>query len=628
MPDEGIFCGSEERKPRHTLLYGKAFVTKLLREKDRVWRAILLWWGIFRGSLKYLGGYTNMKTSSIASYTIFRGALLLFSLLLACANSKEKEQGKGSDEVTLTMYVQSTAPSPLGESEIDEKIREITGYKIERRFLVADQATTSGIMLASGEYPDILNMKEDTQKFVDAGVYIPLQDLIRKNAPNIYRIFEPYWAQIKAPDGNIYTIPQGIPFNPTRKGLANNGAGIGMYIQKAVLEWAGYPQIKTVAEYFDLLKRYKEEFPTIDGEDTIGFGFPAEGWRFGYTIYSASFLNGYPNESGPLIDCVVAGKADKTNASCPGKWVPRDPFYQSQEFHDVMKIYNQAYLDGLIPKEMVVQTHEQYNAKIASGRVLGVFDQGWEINKAFDVLKKEKPDRLLVNLPITLQKDQKIYVGVATPNYGFGYGISTQAADPVAAIKYLDATISNEVITLVNWGIEGQDYLVDKEGRFYRTDEMRANASDKKYKDRHWGNVKTVQWSAQGMFDDGNAISPGTQPREFFAALSRPEKEVAKAYGLQSLAELFPPPTDRRISFSPLWTFRFDKDQYKDFLEVKADRDKLTSEYVAKLIFAERDSFDSVWREYNKKLANIKNSSIWLPTWKTRLGERIASWNQ
>ncbi len=48
MPDEGIFCGSEERKPSHTLLYGKAFVTKLLREKDRVWCEI----GIFRGSLK------------------------------------------------------------------------------------------------------------------------------------------------------------------------------------------------------------------------------------------------------------------------------------------------------------------------------------------------------------------------------------------------------------------------------------------------------------------------------------------------------------------------------------------------------------------------------------------------
>ncbi len=79
MPDEGIFCGSEERKPSHTLLYGTnvswrsigelagraqqracflSFVTKLLREKDRVWCAILLWWGIFRGALYiYIRGY-------------------------------------------------------------------------------------------------------------------------------------------------------------------------------------------------------------------------------------------------------------------------------------------------------------------------------------------------------------------------------------------------------------------------------------------------------------------------------------------------------------------------------------------------------------------------------------------
>ncbi len=32
-----------------------SFVTKLLREKDQVWRAILLWWGIFRGPLYYTG---------------------------------------------------------------------------------------------------------------------------------------------------------------------------------------------------------------------------------------------------------------------------------------------------------------------------------------------------------------------------------------------------------------------------------------------------------------------------------------------------------------------------------------------------------------------------------------------
>ncbi len=64
MPDEGIFCGSEERKPSHTLLYGKAFVTKLLREKDRVWCEI----GIFRGPLKSSSTKAWMSLHRIAGF--------------------------------------------------------------------------------------------------------------------------------------------------------------------------------------------------------------------------------------------------------------------------------------------------------------------------------------------------------------------------------------------------------------------------------------------------------------------------------------------------------------------------------------------------------------------------------
>ncbi len=85
MPDEGIFCGSEERKPSHTLLYGTnvswrsigelagraqqracflSFVTKLLREKDRVWCEI----GIFRGSLKSSSTKAWMSLHRIAGF--------------------------------------------------------------------------------------------------------------------------------------------------------------------------------------------------------------------------------------------------------------------------------------------------------------------------------------------------------------------------------------------------------------------------------------------------------------------------------------------------------------------------------------------------------------------------------
>ena len=564
---------------------------------------------VFRGS---------RQLENLAKYA----SLALLALLVACGGGKEEVKLRDGKPV-LTMYLQSTTETP-NPSEIDRRLAELSPYSIEKTFLVADQATTSGIMLASGNYADILNMREDTQKFIDAGVFIPLEDLIPEHAPNIYRLYKPYWEQIKSADGHIYTIPEILPLNP-KTVVASSGPGIGMYVQKAVLEWADYPVIKDTAEMFSLLRDYMAEYPTIDGLPTIGFAFPAEGWRFGYTLYSPPYLTGYPNESGPLVDCIVGGQIDYQSDPCTGKWQASDPFYRAESFYNVMQQYNRAYLDGLTPKETVVQTHDQYNEKIASGRVLAVFDQGWEIGGAIELLARENPDRVLYNLPITYDESIPLYSGVATPNYGAGFGISVNAADPVAAIQYLDVNISKEAILLTNWGIEGVDYEVDEEGKYYRTPEQLERGNDKSYRNEHWGS--SLLWVVQGSFDDGNAVIPGNQASVYFDSLSEGDREVASRYGVQSMAELFAPPSARRLKFSPLWTFSFDAEKDKEFNKVATERNSIVTEYAAKLIFAEEGEFEGVWEEFNQKFEEIPNTEIWLQTWQQKLEERIASWD-
>lgn len=566
----------------------------------------------------------RFRTPVPAGPAVLLPALLV--LLTACGGSS-RDADAGDLEVrdgkpVLSMYIQSstTTPNPV---TIDRELEELTGYIVEKTFLVADQATTSGIMLASGDYADILNMREDTQKFVDAGVFIPLQDLIQEHAPNISRMYEPYWNQMKARDGNVYTIPEIYPMNPERR-VASSGPGIGMYVQKAVLEWAGYPNISDTAEMFALLKDYMAEYPEINGQSTIGFAFPAEGWRFGYTIYSPAYMYGYPNESGPLVDCIVNGEVDYEITPCAGEWKVKDTFVGSESYYNVLKQYNQAYLDDLIPKETVVQTHDQYNEKIASGRVLAVFDQGWEIQGSLDLLAREDPDRVLYNLPIAYDEDFSLYGGFPTPNYGAGFGISVNAVDPVAAVRYLDKSIVKEASLLTNWGIEGEDYEVDSQGRYYRTPEQLVRANDRTYRESHWGS--SLIWVIQGIYDDGNAVVPLNQPSVYFASLSEGDREAASGYGVESMAELFPAPTPRRVQFSPLWTFTFDQDEDKEYLEVAGERDTLITEYTAKLIFAEEGEYESVWEEFNGKMDEIPNAGLWLETWQQRIDERIASW--
>ena len=60
-----------------------------------------------------------------------------------------------------------------------------------------------------------------------------------------------------------------------------------------------------------------------------------------------------------------------------------------------------------------------------------------------------------------------------------GFAVTTGCYDPYLAFSYLNSILEQDIHDLRFWGIEGEDYLVDYQGLFYRTEEMRFNwASD------------------------------------------------------------------------------------------------------------------------------------------------------
>ncbi len=123
MPDEGIFCGSEERKPSHTLLYGTnvswrsigelagraqqracflSFVTKLFRENPFVWREI----GIFRGPL--------MEERKLKRCRLIFTAIFVFVLIMSCVKrtnaASSSEDGEISGKLTFGIWDSNQAP--------------------------------------------------------------------------------------------------------------------------------------------------------------------------------------------------------------------------------------------------------------------------------------------------------------------------------------------------------------------------------------------------------------------------------------------------------------------------------------------------------------------------------------
>ena len=120
----------------------------------------------------------------------------------------------------------------------------------------------------------------------------------------------------------------------------------------------------TLERYFQLIEDYMKKYPTIDGQPTIGFEIlNCPGREWGLTN-PPQYLAGAPNNGGVIVDenNVASIFADKDIAK---------RYY---------KFLNQMNARGLIDRESSTQTLDQYLAKLATGRVLGMYDQRWAGN--------------------------------------------------------------------------------------------------------------------------------------------------------------------------------------------------------------------------------------------------------
>ena len=180
------------------------------------------------------GSTTSVQTSTSAATT-------------SATAEKDPETGlpmmaDRNDPITFDMFIRDPGQAPSKDNPVLKKITELTGVTINFEFLVGDLAQKVGVMIAGGDYPDAIF--GESPKFVDAGAAIPIEDKIL-NYPNLKRHYGPHIAKMKAGfgDGHAYTIENYGLYEFAPPVFTNGGAGF--FIQKAVVEDAGYKIPKT-----------------------------------------------------------------------------------------------------------------------------------------------------------------------------------------------------------------------------------------------------------------------------------------------------------------------------------------------------------------------------------------------
>ncbi|MEK3882230.1 extracellular solute-binding protein [Paenibacillus sp. PL2-23] len=533
--------------------------------------------------------------------TMVVSVILLFSLVAsACsgngngnpsstkAPSNSDGQSAATDKplekVTFTYFNGAGAAKDINTNEttIGKLLEDQTGVNFKIENLVGDLNTKIGTMIASNKYPDVLIPDAAIDEVLGAGAFIDLTELIEEHGPNIKRVYGPYYNQMQTEDGKIYFLPfSNVVGEFVPDPNINQGA---FWVQRRVLKEAGYPQIKTMDEYFTLVRDFVAKH---SDEDLTGFVTLTHDWRFFATSNPPMHLQGYPNDGEVIVDMNTHEAKTYSATDATKRWLSE---------------LNKLNADGLFDKASFVDNYDQYLAKLTSGKVVGFFDYGWQIGNAQNVLKDAakadpaKDDFVYFPLPVTFdgQKDQYLDPPGFVKNRGMG--ITVSAKDPVRIIQYIDNLLKEENQILKSWGIQGETYEIDDKGRFYRTAEQIQKINEPfretfgfKYYDWNW-----PQYGTNSTLSNGNALAPGLQPEVFQMSLTEADKTILGKYGVQTYSEMFSAPDVR--PWFPAWGIPKEQGSQPQIYETK--KTELVKKYFPKLVLSKPDEFESIWNDY------------------------------
>lgn len=553
-------------------------------------------------------------------------ALTLTATLVACGgNGGSPAAGtegdaasgtKGDDlkPITFTYFSEDSSTNWNNmKDEVGKVITEKTGVTLDAEFAVGDPVQKISLIAATGNYPDLIAAKADVGKLVDAGAVIDLTELIDKHAPNIKKMLGDKLVRTKysLDDQAIYAIPTWSAVE--EKKIKADG---GFELQHRVVKEAGYPEIRTVKDFEKVIQDYITKHPTDEnGNKNIGLSLNADDWHM-YQVTNLGFqTTGGPDDGEYYID-------QETHQATY--------HFRRPEEKEFFRWLNHMNAIGLLDPESFVQKTDQFKAKVASGRVLGLADPEWDYGDGQNALKAAgKFDQTYGHYPVTMSKEYKdTSFWPAGFDGGYGISISSKCKDPVRAIKFLDFLASEEGQILNNWGIEGKHYTVENGKRTLIPEvQERANNDGAAFqKESGLG----LYWNLMVHYGDGIKDSTGNYftrnyPELLTANYSEAEKETLKAYNAEHWKDLFPKEEEfKPRAYGAAYTMSLPNDDPAVILGAKMK--DITWKRIPEAVMSKPEDFDNIWDAYMAELekAGVKEME---EAYTKHIKDRIELWS-
>ena len=384
--------------------------------------------------------------------------LMAVTILAGCGPKEPVETG---DALGLVLMQASGTPYNANpDSPISKAMIEKTGVYI-KEVIIADpnamDLSKINLAFSTGDVPDLVkfdqmspNSSTTYNKLKDESQFVDVSQYITDEMPNLQKLTsdKTMYSNLNVVAGTdpLYAIPYGFPLS--NDDIVYDGGGGITWAREDWLKAVGVDagDIVTMEDYGNLLQKFKDEIPDVNGL--------------------------------PIIPSILGGaggnwpEAAKQYAS-PWFWMQEDGTMNTQHYHEwyvkSMEFLAHCYSTGLLDKESYTQQQDMVDEKITTGRV------GCYVANIKDMVEKYNPILAetvpgarfvpLYNMLYGKMVDERM-----EPESGVFYQqvnmkaytcITNKVVDDgniEKVLKFLDFIASEEGQLLVNLGVEGETW--------------------------------------------------------------------------------------------------------------------------------------------------------------------------